>query len=206
MRRERHICVIFKNRGGAMVQLKDITIIESGTSQFRINETQGKDVPIRFFYGQAELEADLTSLASSIDPKQIRTSDEVSTLKDGDLVFSLISGKSTIVKPWHEGYAFTQNYVRIAPAPLIDACFLAYLLNENEEIKRQLAIGQQGSITLKYTVRQLSNLQLPNLLPIKRQKIIGDLYFRQLKLAALEKRLADSETKLVLQKLKEACD
>ena len=206
MRREHHICVIFKNRGGVMVQLKDITIIESGTSQFRINEAQGEDAPIRFFYGQAELEADLTSLASSIDPKQIRTNDEVSTLKDGDLVFSLISGKSTIVKPWHEGYVFTQNYVRIVPAPLIDSCFLAYLLNENEEIKRQLAIGQQGSITLKYTVKQLSSLQIPNLPPIKRQKIIGDLYFRQLKLAALEKRLADSETKLVLQRLKEACD
>lgn len=79
------------------------------------------------------------------------------------------------------------------------------MINENTDIKKQLHIGKQGSSVVKCTVRQITDLQLPDFPSLEKQKIIGCLYFNQLKLAALEKRLADSETKLVLQKLKEAC-
>jgi hypothetical protein len=40
--------------------------------------------------------------------------------------------------------------------------------------------------------------------PLEKQRVIGELYFNQLKLAALKKRIAELETKLIIEKLKEA--
>lgn len=48
----------------------------------------------------------------SIVIKVIRTNDKVRILFDGDLVFSLISGKAGIVRKKHEGYLYTQNYIK----------------------------------------------------------------------------------------------
>lgn len=185
--------------------LSEIVKVESGTPQFRIKE-DSKGAPAYRFYGQPEIESDSAGISpTNSTPRIIHTNDKVCTLKTNDLVFSLLSGKCAFVKPWHDGYLLTQNYIRLVPKPSIDAEFLAYMINENTDIKKQLHIGKQGSSVVKCTVRQITDLQLPDFPSLEKQKIIGCLYFNQLKLAALEKRLADSETKLVLQKLKEAC-
>ena len=187
-----------------MVQMTKLVELISGTPQFRIKESLDVDAPSYFFFGQPEMEDDLTGVEThSGSRRQIRTSDNVSTLENGDLVFSLISGKAAIVKSSHNGYLFTQNYVKLTPAPSIDARYLVYILNENADIKRQLQSGQQGSVTLKFTIRQLSDLLFPILPPIERQRVIGELYFNQLRLAALKKHVAAAETTLLLEKLKE---
>jgi len=191
------------------MQMTEIARLNSGTPQFRIKEPLGVDAPVYFFYGQSEMEDDLNGVEASNSigtsgRKQIRTFDTVDTLKCGDLVFSLISGKATIVRDSHNGYLFTQNYVKVAPTPTIDTRYLVYMLNENTDIKRQLQTGQQGSVTLKFTIRQLSDLIFPIPPPIEKQRVIGELYFNQIKLAALKNRVAASETKLIIEKLKEA--
>ena len=67
-------------------------------------------------YGQNELYEDLTGVPGDMsDRKQIRTEYKGSTLKAGDLIFSTISGMATLVTRDHEGYLFTQNYVRMEP-------------------------------------------------------------------------------------------
>lgn len=179
--------------------------LNSGTPQFRIQESLDVDAPTYSFFGQLEMEDGLIGIETlDVRRKQIRTSDNVSTLTSGDLVFSLISGKASIVRSFHNGYLLTQNYVKLTPAITIDAEYLAYMLNEDVEIKRQLQSTSQGSVTMKFTIRQLSDLSFPVPPPLEKQQMIGELYFNQLRLTALKKRVADAETALLVNKLKEA--
>lgn len=188
-----------------MIQMTEIVELNSGTPQFRIKESLDTGAPTYFFFGQPELEDDLAEIEThSSGKKQVRTFDSVATLGSGDLVFSLISGKATIARSGHSGYLFTQNYVRLAPTPQIDAGYLAYMLNEDADIKRQLQTTSQGSATLKFTIRQLSDLLFPIPPSIERQRVIGELYFNQLRLAALKKRIAAAETTLLIEKIKGA--
>ncbi|WP_251213075.1 restriction endonuclease subunit S [Adlercreutzia murintestinalis] len=187
-----------------MLRLSDIAELKSGTSQYRTVESSSENDPIYYFYGQSEMENDLSGVEiCSESSKRIRTKDRVMTLEAGALVYSLASGNAAIVSPKHSGYLLTQNYVKFMLSPGVDARYLAYLLNENAFIRRQLTGGLQGSATLKFTVKQLSELQLPDLPSIEQQRIVGALYFNQLKLAALKKRLVDLETKKMMGKLKE---
>ena len=77
--------------------------------------------------------------------------DNISKLDAGDVLFSLISGKTTIVRDIHRGYLYTQNYVKLLPGNSIDKKYLVYILNESEYIKRQWRIGLQGSFVLTYS-------------------------------------------------------
>jgi len=196
-----------------MTRMAEFVELDSGTPQFRIVESPNADAPAYFFFGQKDMEDDLPeaeTLGSSSNNnnsssrKHIRTFDNVNTLKSGDLVFSLISGKATIVQNSYSGHLFTQNYVRLKPSPSIDAGYLVYMLNENADIRRQLLSSQQGSVTLKFTIKQLSDLKLPTPPPIEKQRLIGELYANQLKLTALRKRVAATEAMLLIAKLKEA--
>ena len=89
------------------------------------------------------------------------------------------------------------------PQERIDGNYLVYLLNESEFIKRQWLKELQGSAVLKHTVKQLRRLELPKLHSCEKQKIIGDIYFKQLRLHALKTRVAELEKVLTIEKLKE---
>lgn len=185
-----------------MPRLSELAIIKSGSPQARIREALLGDAPVYPYYGQPEMESDLNGIEEPTLPKEVRTYDEVTTLEAGDLVFSLASGKCTIVQPSHSGYVITQNYVKIVPSPQVVPSFLAYILNEDERIRHQLAIGQQGSATMRFSIKQLSELELSELPFIEVQELMGKTYFDQLRLAALKTRLASSEVALVKMKLK----
>ena len=133
----------------------------------------------------------------------MRTFDSVSVATEGDVVFSLISGTAAIVQASHTGFLLTQNYVVLEPTEGLDSRYLLYLLNEHVDVRRQLRLGQQGSIVIKYTVGQLKKLELPPLPPMERQQAIGELYCNQLRLEALRKRASELETTLVLEHIKE---
>lgn len=62
--------------------------------------------------------------------------------------------------------------------------------------------GLQGSAVLKHTVKQLRELELPNMHTYDKQKIIGDIYFNQQQLSALRMRVANTEQILLIEKLK----
>ena len=188
-----------------MTPITSIVEFVSGTPQFRIMEDGSGFAPAYYFYSQANLEDDLKSMhASYANEKQIRTFDSVRTTSAGSVVFSLLSGIAAIVQPEHGGYLLTQNYVTLVPSDDIDSRYLVYLINENRHIRRQLRMGQQGSTILKYTLRQLNDLEVPRIPPIERQRLIGRLYADQLKLDALKKRASDFETALTLETIREA--
>ncbi|HEY2493724.1 MAG TPA: restriction endonuclease subunit M [Paenibacillus sp.] len=176
----------------------------SGSPQFRIKEVLDDKAPLYTYYGQQDIDDDLVGIDSDgSDGKRVRTFDKVSTLCQGDVVFSLISGKSTIVGVKHQGYLYTQNYVKLVPDEKVDSKYLVYLLNEDNFIKKQFQMGLQGSQVLKHTLKQVKELELPDLPTIEKQCIIGELYFNQLRLEALRNRMANLETAIVLEKLGE---
>lgn len=187
-----------------MEKLSKLVELVSGSPQFRITEVFDEKTPLFTYYSQTDLTDDLVGIISSnVDNKQVRTNDKVNTLCDGDVVFSLITGIATIVRKGHEGYLYTQNYVKLLPSHKVDSKFLVYLINENKAIKQQFVLGLQGSQVLKYTLKQLKELEIPKIPSVDKQKIIGQVYFNQLRLQALRNRVAELETTIILAKLEE---
>lgn len=187
-----------------MVKVTEFITFESGSPQFRIKETVDKAAPLYFFYGQNELENDLSQIEmNQSETKSIRTFDPVLTVVEGDIVFSLISGKAAIVGKNHAGFLITQNYLRLVVDTPVIPSYIVYLLNEDLSIKHQFQLSLQGSSTLKYTVKQVKELRLPALPTIERQSLIGKLYLKQLHLEALQKHLIELKTKRLLFQLKE---
>lgn len=188
-----------------MVKVTEFITFESGSPQFRIKETVDKAAPLYFFYGQNELENDLSQIEmNQSETKSIQTFDPVLTVAEGDIVFSLMSGKAAIVGKNHAGFLITQNYLRLVVDTPVIPSYIVYLLNEDLSIKHQFQLSLQGSSTLKYTVKQVKELRLPALPTIERQSLIGKLYLKQLHLEALQKNLIELKTKRLLFQLKEA--
>lgn len=187
------------------MKIEDIITVSSGTPQFRIKESTLSDAISYSFYGQQELENDLVGVeVTKEDAKKVSTSDQISLLMENDILFSLISGRTTIVRKKHQGYLYTQNYIKLVPNKDVDGKYLVYILNESDFIRKQWAKGLQGSAVLKHTIKQLRELELPKLHSYEKQKIIGDIYFKQLRLQALKTRVADTERLLTMEKIKEA--
>ena len=187
-----------------MKKINSVVDFVSGTPQFRITESFDEQAPIYTFYSQTDLSEDLVGIRSEdSDKKRVRTMDDVNTLATGEVIFSLISGTAAVIREAHQGYLYTQNYVKLSPEEKIDPRFLVYLLNENSAIKKQLLIGLQGSTVLKYTLKQIKDLEIPALPDLEKQKIIGEIYFKQLRVQALKNRAAKQETMMRLQQLEE---
>lgn len=190
-----------------MEKLSELVWLVSGSPQFRITEVFDEKMPLYTYYSQTDLTDDLVGIISkNVDNKQVRTNDKVNTLCEGDVVFSLITGIATMVRKEHEGYLYTQNYVKLVPSHNIDSKFLVYLINENKTIKKQFVYGLQGSQVLKYTLKQLKELEIPKIPSLDKQKIIGQVYFNQLRREALINRAAELETKIRLLRLEEASE
>ncbi|MHC6180980.1 restriction endonuclease subunit S [Clostridium sp. JNZ X4-2] len=190
-----------------MKKLSELVELVSGSAQFRITEVFDEKTPLFTYYSQIDLTDDLAGIVSKdADNKQVRTNDKVNILCHGDVVFSLITGIAAMVRKEHQGYLYTQNYVKLLPGHNIDSKFLVYLINENKTIKKQFVLGLQGSQVLKYTLRQLKELEIPKIPSIDKQKIIGQVYFNQLRLQALKNRAAELETKIILSRLEEASE
>lgn len=187
-----------------MKKLSMLVDFVSGTPQFRITESIDKESPIYNLYSQTDLLEDLVGIPAEDDgKKRLRTRDDVNTLFTGDVLFSLISGSASVIREEHRGYLYTQNYVKLVPKEKLNGQFLVYLLNENSAIKKQLLNGLQGSKVLKYTLKQIKDLEIPTLPFIEKQKIIGEIYFKQLRLQALKNRAAKQETMIRLHQLGE---
>lgn len=187
-----------------MIRLDKHVKFVSGSPQFRITETTSEQAPRYCVYSQNDLFDDLMGVKSNyLENKIIRTKDQVNTLFGGDIIFSLISGTACIVSKEHEGYLYTQNYIKMFIDASIDSKFLLYLLNEDKQVRKQFKTGLQGSTTLKYTLKQLKELMLPVLPPLEKQKVMGAIYLKQLKTEALKCRMAKAETTFLLHRLEE---
>ena len=177
----------------------------TGISQYRIEESNRSDAKVYTLYGQNELYEDLYGVPGAMsDRKQIKV-DGMGTgaiAREGDLLFSTISGEATIVSSEHDGYVFTQNYARMEPmSRLVDRKYMAYLINENQSIKRQFKQNLQGSQVIRYSLKLLKEIALPELPSIEIQRVIGDIYFKQLLLRSLRQRVAENTYRLSIAML-----
>lgn len=187
-----------------MKSIEDYLKIESGSPQFRIKISADPNSPKYLMYSQSDLINDLNQVKGSDDETAvIKTFDELKLLHAGDVVFSLISGEASLVTQEHEGYLYTQNYLKLVTNGLLDSRYLVYLLNNSVDIKKQLFVGNQGSIVKKITVKQIRGLTIPDLPSIEKQRLIGSIYFNQLKLQALKQEQLALQTKKTLHLLKE---
>ena len=156
-------------------------------------------------YGQNELYEDLYGVPGSMsDRKQIKVDGmgPGAIAREGDLLFSTISGEATIVSAEHDGYVFTQNYARMEPmSRSVDRKYMAYLINENQSIKRQFKQNLQGSQVIRYSLKLLKEIALPELPSIEIQRVIGDIYFKQLLLRSLRQRVAENTYRLSIAML-----
>lgn len=177
----------------------------TGISQYRIEESNRSDAKIYTLYGQNELYEDLYGVPGAMsDRKQIKVDGmgPGAIAKEGDLLFSTISGEAAIVSAEHDGYVFTQNYARMEPmSKLVDRKYMAYLINENQSIKRQFKQNLQGSQVIRYSLKLLKEIALPELPPIEIQRVIGDIYFKQLLLRSLRQRVAENTYRLSIAML-----
>ena len=177
----------------------------TGISQYRIEESNRSEAKIYTLYGQNELYEDLYGVPGAMsDRKQIKVDGmgPGAIAREGDLLFSTISGESTIVSAEHDGYVFTQNYARMEPmSRLVDRKYMAYLINENQSIKRQFKQNLQGSQVIRYSLKLLKEIALPELPSIEIQRVIGDIYFKQLLLRSLRQRVAENTYRLSIAML-----
>ena len=84
---------------------------------------------------------------------------------------------------------------------LVDRKYMAYLINENPSIKRQFKQNLQGSQVIRYSLKLLKEIALPELPPIEIQRVIGDIYFKQLLLRSLRQRVAENTYRLSIAML-----
>ena len=193
-----------KERGDIMY-IQNIFHSNTGISQYRIEESNRSDAKVYILYGQNELYEDLYGVPGAMsDRKQIKVDGmgPGAIAKEGDLLFSTISGEATIVSEEHDGYVFTQNYARMEPmSRLVDRKYMAYLINENQSIKRQFKQNLQGSQVIRYSLKLLKEIALPELPSIEIQRVIGDIYFKQLLLRSLRQRVAENTYRLSIAML-----
>jgi hypothetical protein len=193
-----------KERGDIMY-IQNIFHSNTGISQYRIEESNRSDAKVYILYGQNELYEDLYGVPGAMsDRKQIKVDGmgPGAIAKEGDLLFSTISGEATIVSAEHDGYVFTQNYARMEPmSRLVDRKYMAYLINENQSIKRQFKQNLQGSQVIRYSLKLLKEIALPELPSIEIQRVIGDIYFKQLLLRSLRQRVAENTYRLSIAML-----
>lgn len=97
---------------------------------------------------------------------------------EGDIIFSLISGKATIVGARHQGYLFTQNYVKIITDEKIDSKYLVYILNEDKFIAKPFEdvfdevkqiVGKLSSLTTEFKQLPPSEKQKDYMLDLLRE-------------------------------------
>jgi len=173
-----------------------------GTPQSRLRENSTKgNAKSYIYYGQLEMDEDLANMPySNSNEKTVITTDKVDLVHPGDVIFGFVSGRATLVRPIHDNYLFTQNFVKLEPRFTIDPKYLVYLFNENPAIRDQLERRRHGTRVI--TMKQLRELELPILPSYEKQKIIGELYFNQKQLDSLRYRTAELQNQYIMEILK----
>lgn len=190
--------------GKEMVQLISVADIQGGIPLARIPKSTDQSAISYKVFSQSDIEECLTGFPSGNNqPTQIITQAVVLQPLEGDVIFNLITGMAAVIDEVDRPAMLTQNFVRIRLSDKVDAAFLVYLLNRSKKIKNTLLGGLQGSTILKFSVKQLKELELPDLPDIDVQRHIGSVYLKQLRREALKKRVADLETLLIMNKLEE---
>lgn len=186
------------------MKLEELALFTGGSLQVRLDTTGLEDTKAYVLYNQQHHQLDgYEVIEETVDSRTVRTDREVTLLNEGDLLFSLLSGKAVLVRAEHAGFLYTQNYIKIDPIAKLDKAFLLYLINESSDIRRQFYQSLQGSEVLKYTVKQLKSLQLGPLPDLDMQVRLGQVYLDGLTLRYKRLSYAQGDFSLLTHLIKE---
>ncbi|SCX09543.1 hypothetical protein SAMN02910339_01357 [Lachnospiraceae bacterium YSD2013] len=93
-------------------------------------------------------------------------------------IINLIKSKAAPISSMTESKVITQNFLKcILDETKILPWFFCYQFNEGKELEQQIAMFHQGTTlsVKKLTVKTIGDLKI-KLLPIEKQKVIGDAY------------------------------
>lgn len=184
------------------MKLEDIVTVKVGKNISRINEKQGLVLETYTFENLID---DLDSLS----PDSNTSNDSVDSIerdnhlsKPGEVVFSFVSSKASIVSDVNKGKIINQNFAKLViEHNQLDHRYLCYALNESHAMKKQMAISMQGSTVRKLTPAILKSLTM-KLPSIEKQERIGEAYLKLKKRQALARKQADLEEEFYLEVLK----
>ena len=187
-----------------MNNTSNLFTIEAGTSQSRLTESEDPDAPLYYYYTIDCINSDLEGAPDERDPserRQIRTMDDVKTVRGGDLILSLNTMTASFVSKEHDGYLLTLNFARIVPKKQLSPAFLLFLFNEDGRIRRQM-MGDSIVDLKKTSVKQLSNIEFKYLPDMYTQESIGKTYLNQKHISYLRRHVLELEDEYVLGCLK----
>ena len=173
-------------------RIDEIAKLQPGQLLTRIREVDDPNATGYVVYSGKHFLADSFQLGPD-DGKQdkvIRTDETVMLVKQGMLLISLTTNKAVIVRKEHEGHLLTSNYVLVDyDVDKIDPNYFCYIYNESDEVKKQIAMNEQGaSLVSRLSLQQLRKFELfcPSL---EDQHRVGAIYRLQQKreLLKLEK-------------------
>ena len=179
-------------------RIDEIAKLHPGQLLTRIREVDDPDVSGYVVYSGKHFLADSFQLGPD-DGKQdkvIRTEEDVMLVEPEMLLISLTTNKAVIVSEAHEGHLLTSNYIRVDYySSKIDPNYFCYVYNESDEVRKQIAMNEQGaSLVSRLSLQQLRKFELfcPSL---EEQRRVGAIYLLQQK-----RELLQSE-KIKLEKL-----
>lgn len=104
------------------------------------------------------------------------------TLKEGDIVISNIQQKAVMIGKSNAGKVIPLNFTKVEfNKQTLDKNYFLYLFNSNKFIQRQKEREQQGNVLQKLSTKALGELKIP-VIPLEKQKKIGEVYSKTLKL------------------------
>ena len=126
----------------------------------------------------------------------------------GDCIISLAKSKATIVGNSNVGKCITANFIKCdLDTQKINPWFFCFMFNENTEIKKQLNMSMQGTISCikRITLADLKSLEIDKtkLPSLDQQRIIGHLYYDAIKNETLIKKKAEQQKEIILATLKQ---
>lgn len=168
-----------------IVKLNEIADLKTGILSTRIkSKTNLKNDEIKkYLFNEEYLDDSVIKPKSKLSLYKIN---DIVTTKEGDLIFSLLSGKATVINSNNSDLIVNQNYVIINPTTdNVDKEYLCYMINENESVRCQIERYNQNYSVKKFSLSLIKKIDI-KLIELKKQRKIGSLYMKS------TKRLRDS--------------
>lgn len=159
-------------------RLSDYVTFVSGVNPTRANK-QIDDVIV--YYEQSDFNNDFNHL-DGYEIEENPSDFGKQTLKEGDIVISNIQQKAVMIGKSNAGKVIPLNFTKVEfKKQTLDKNYFLYLFNSNKFIQRQKEREQQGNVLQKLSTKALGELKIP-VIPLEKQKKIGETYSKTLKL------------------------
>lgn len=159
-------------------RLSDYVTFVSGVNSTRANK-QIDDVIV--YYEQSDFNNDFNHL-DGYEIEENPSDFGKQTLKEGDIVISNNQQKAVMIGKSNAGKVISLNFTKVEfKKQTLDKNYFLYLFNSNKFIQRQKEREQQGNVLQKLSTKALGELKIP-VIPLEKQKKIGEAYSKTLKL------------------------